>query len=77
MAAQEEVPRGYRPLNAERDGKPAEEQQEMFWKKEALWAPDLHRTLTALRSLCSRPISPPLISAESCTVSAERLIQGW
>jgi hypothetical protein len=32
MAAQEEVPRGYGPLNAERDGKP-EEQQEMFWKK--------------------------------------------
>ena len=28
---------------AERDGKP-DEQQEMFWKKQALWVPDLHRT---------------------------------
>jgi len=29
---QEEVPREYRPLNAERDDKP-DEQQEMSWKK--------------------------------------------
>jgi hypothetical protein len=29
---QEEVPREYRPLKAERDGK-LDEQQEMFWKR--------------------------------------------
>ncbi len=49
---QEEVPREYRPPEAERDGKP-DELQEMFGKKEALWVPDLHRSLTALRSLGS------------------------
>jgi hypothetical protein len=64
---QEEVPREYGPLKAELDGKP-EEQQEMFWKKWALWVPDLHRSLTALRSSGSRPIARSLDStAESRT----------
>jgi hypothetical protein len=31
MRPQEEIPREYGPLKAERDGKP-DEQQEMFWK---------------------------------------------
>ena len=39
-------------LKAEWDGKP-DEQQEIFGNKEALWDPELHPTLTALRSLCS------------------------
>ena len=59
------MPREYRPHKAERDGKP-DEQQEMFGKKEALWVPDLHRSLTALRSLCSRPIARSLDSTAEC-----------
>ena len=54
-----------RPAKAERDGKP-DEQQEMFGKNWALWVPDLHRSLTALRSLCSRPITPFLDLTAEC-----------
>ena len=43
------MPREHGPSKAERDSKP-DEQQEIFGKKEAFWVPDLHRTLSHLRS---------------------------
>jgi hypothetical protein len=66
------VPREYRPPKAERDSE-LDEQQEMFWKKKALWVPDLHRSLAALRSLGSRPLTRSLVSGEGRTLFREPL----
>ena len=35
-------------------------------EEEALWVPDLHRTLSALRTHCSRPIARSLASTAEC-----------
>jgi hypothetical protein len=59
------VPREYRPLKAERDGK-LDEQQEMFGKKEASWVPDLHRTSSHLCFPYSRPVAWSLDSTAEC-----------
>jgi len=47
----------------------------MVWKKEALWVPDLHRTLTALRSPCSRPIARSLDSTAECRTPFRETLQ--
>ena len=59
-APREGAPR-IRPFRS-RAGWQPDEQQEMFGKKEAFWVPDLHRTLSHLRSPCSQPIAPSLSS---------------
>jgi hypothetical protein len=67
------VPREYRPLNAEREDKP-DEQQEMFWKKEALRASHQNRSLSRLCSSCFRLITAFLdLTAERPTPFREPL----